>query len=737
MRLYGTFDEGAGLTSIEIPNSVTEIDAAFDTPNLDSVVVHWKTPIVVDANAINRKSANAVLYVPYGTKSLYESADVWKDFGQIVEMSPENRTYDNMLSISDAKGFVGSQVVLPVCMNNTADISAVQFDLYLPEGITLAQDEGGFDPVEIAGRTTAKKHSTLETSLLQNGAIRILCASNKNYTFEGNEGAILNLTLNIGSEVTDGDYFITIKDVILSTAASVGYEQPVFTSKLSVSSYEMGDLNKDTKINVVDYTALVSMIMGTDGGAFPLELADFSGNGKVDVTDLTAIVNKIMNGASSSAKSVKRTALKSAAAPEENRLSLIPFAIAPGEEKEVSLQMFNTAEISAYQTDVVLPEGIEIVKDEDDFYLVEVSTRTTYKKHNTMEAEDQTDGSIRLMCASSKNAVFDGNEGEVAVITVKASSTLEPGVYNITLKNTILSTADSYGYEPEPSIHSAIVGSPEIASATLHGDYTADAISELITALASNTVLSAIDFTEATSVDASTKIETGNKNLLLYVNEGTSLKNSQNVVEGDECESLVLTDGYNFAAPKAFTAVSASYSRTAPSTYGTIVLPFVPATSGAEFYELTGVSTTAFEFQKVAEPVAGVPYLFTATSDEFSATDAEIEAADAGSTTVGGWTMQGTYTKQVFSAEDDAYAVSDDKVYHNTGTLTMNPFRAYFTGGTASAPMSISIDGTTVIGTVENGELTTGGAAYNLAGQQVNKSYKGIVITNGKKEIRK
>ena len=332
---YSAFYGCIGLTSITIPNSVKSIgNYAFKCAGLTDLYVSWKTPLVINAFVFD-ETYSLTLHVPYGTKLLYESADVWKDFGKIVEMFPENQTYDNMLSISDAKGFVGSQVVLPVCMNNTADISAVQFDLYLPEGITLAQDEGGFDLVEIAGRTTAKKHSTLETSLLQNGAIRILCASSKNYTFEGNEGAILNLTLNIGSEVADGDYFITIKDVILSTAASVGYEQPVFTSKLSVSSYEMGDLNKDTKINVVDYTALVSMIMGTDGGAFPLELADFSGNGKVDVTDLTAIVNKIMNGASSSAKSVKRTALKSAAAPEENRLSLIPFAIAPGEEKEV------------------------------------------------------------------------------------------------------------------------------------------------------------------------------------------------------------------------------------------------------------------------------------------------------------------------------------------------------------------------------------------------------------------
>ena len=34
-------------------------------------------------------------------------------------------------------------------------------------------------------------------------------------------------------------------------------------------------------------------------------------------------------------------------------------------------------------------------------------------------------------------------------------------------------------------------------------------------------------------------------------------------------------------------------------------------------------------------------------------------------------------------------------------------------------------------------QATTDGVAYNLAGQQVNNTYKGIVIQNGKKAIRK
>ena len=650
------------------------------------------------------------------------------------EEPEDNPYYDNMLVLDETIGFTGNQMTLPVSLTNSSSISAVQFDIILPTGITLAKDDDDNAIISLSGRTTAEAHNTIKTFTLEEGCVRVLCASTANDAFSGNNGKILSLTLNVDKGMTEGDYLFKIKNVAMSSPSSECFEQQFFKSAVKVSSYEMGDLNKDRSINVVDYTAMVDMIMHPETSKFPLELADFDSNGKVDVVDITALTTKIMHVASNTAKA--RMASRKNATSAVNRLSLIPFTITPGEEKEISLHMYNDDAISAYQTDIVLPEGLEIVK-EDDYYMVEVATRTTYKRHNTMEAEMLTDGSIRLMCASSKNATFDGNEGEVAVITVKASELLEPGLYDITLKNTTLSTADSQGFDPESCETSILVGSPEIASAALHGDYTADAISELNTALASNAVLSAIDFTEATSVDATTEIKTGNKNLLVYVTDGTSVKNSQNVVEGDECESLVLTDGYNFAVPKAFTATSASYSRTAPAAYGTIVLPFVPTTSGAEFYELTGAGTTSLEFQKTVSPMAGTPYLYSATSDDLTAANAEVAVSEAGRVTASGWTMWGTYSKKVFNAEDNVYAVSEGKLYHNTGTLTMNPFRAYFTGSAPGASMSINIDGTTVIGTIENGELTSDNTAYNLAGQKVGKSYKGIVITNGRKEIRK
>lgn len=62
------------------------------------------------------------------------------------------------------------------------------------------------------------------------------------------------------------------------------------------------------------------------------------------------------------------------------------------------------------------------------------------------------------------------------------------------------------------------------------------------------------------------------------------------------------------------------------------------------------------------------------------------------------------------------------------------------TGNTAAAPVFYSINiggGTTGIGQVEVEMAAENGAIYNLAGQRVATSYKGVVIKNGKKYVNK
>ena len=81
---------GKEVTSIVIPSSVTSLgNYAFQKcSTLQSVYVSWPTPISA-GNAfyeVNRK--NCTLYVPQGTEQDYFLADVWGDFGNIVEYDP-------------------------------------------------------------------------------------------------------------------------------------------------------------------------------------------------------------------------------------------------------------------------------------------------------------------------------------------------------------------------------------------------------------------------------------------------------------------------------------------------------------------------------------------------------------------------------------------------------------------------------------------------------------------------
>ena len=74
------------LKSVIIPLSVTSIgENAFRAcPQLSKVTVEWHEPLDVPANTFEGVDvANATLYAPKGTTTLYKNADVWKKFGTI------------------------------------------------------------------------------------------------------------------------------------------------------------------------------------------------------------------------------------------------------------------------------------------------------------------------------------------------------------------------------------------------------------------------------------------------------------------------------------------------------------------------------------------------------------------------------------------------------------------------------------------------------------------------------
>ncbi len=86
------FRDCNSLTSIKIPSSITNIgtSAFFNCSSLSSLYVLSPNPIVLPSTSnvfYNINNASCTLYVPIGSKAKYQSATLWKDFQNIVEMS--------------------------------------------------------------------------------------------------------------------------------------------------------------------------------------------------------------------------------------------------------------------------------------------------------------------------------------------------------------------------------------------------------------------------------------------------------------------------------------------------------------------------------------------------------------------------------------------------------------------------------------------------------------------------
>ena len=79
--------EGTGIHSITLPESLDSLgtDVFKDCPNLTSIKVLATTPPKTFNSFNEDVTGSCILYVPKGTKELYEAADGWKEFGTIRE----------------------------------------------------------------------------------------------------------------------------------------------------------------------------------------------------------------------------------------------------------------------------------------------------------------------------------------------------------------------------------------------------------------------------------------------------------------------------------------------------------------------------------------------------------------------------------------------------------------------------------------------------------------------------
>lgn len=109
-----------------------------------------------------------------------------------------------------------------------------------------------------------------------------------------------------------------------------------------------------------------------------------------------------------------------------------------GDTIVIPVSMQNESEITAFQTDVYLPEGFEFVQKNGEY---EVSLSDRKGRDHVIMVSDAPDGALRVLSYSPSLKTFKNNEGELFYITVKVPEGIS-GTYPIWLRNTVLTSTD-------------------------------------------------------------------------------------------------------------------------------------------------------------------------------------------------------------------------------------------------------------------------------------------------------
>ena len=158
----------------------------------------------------------------------------------------------------------------------------------------------------------------------------------------------------------------------------------------------------------------------------------------------------------------------SAIAQSQTKLTVDDFTIKAGETKTLTVNLENPdMTVTLVQFDLELPEGLSIPKDEDDEYLIGMTSRAS-KKHTL----DYNAKNGRVLLSSSSNKTLSGTSGAIITIDLTAAATFETGT--ITLKNIEIVSPDNTAENPVVSKPDDVViniGASGIAGVTMSNEY--------------------------------------------------------------------------------------------------------------------------------------------------------------------------------------------------------------------------------------------------------------------------
>ena len=204
------------------------------------------------------------------------------------------------------------------------------------------------------------------------------------------------------------------------------------SSSFSVSS----NLMSDGSVRILGYSTQGESIKGNQGALVRISVrasSDFSGG-------YIKLKNSIFSDVNNRDVKLDNSQLF-VGTKEQNDVSVKGGDISPEVSKAFSLELSNESEMTAFQMDVVLPNGLSLDLSK---------TRLTGRCGNhQLQTKQLGNGKVRIICMSSDNTSISGNIGSVIELWIKADKGIA-GNQIVKLENIIFSDVKARTYRMDP-----------------------------------------------------------------------------------------------------------------------------------------------------------------------------------------------------------------------------------------------------------------------------------------------
>jgi len=296
---------------------------------------------------------------------------------------------------ADNETLVGTKDILSIELQNQDDVKLCQFDLRLPDGVSVVtMNNGKFD----AALTERAESHRVSSTRLSNGDYRFVISSLDNDSFVGNSGTLMNIGLDISATMEAGEYSVKVLNAELSVpdGNDLLVVRPKDTeSKLIVKSYTPGDVNNDGSVSVTDVGCAINYILEQVPSAFVFEAADMNGDKSVSVTDVGMIINLILSDGAASRRTEHPTM-------KDARISLMSV------EEGYELLLEDTDDFIGFQFDAEVA-GEATLSD----------VKLTGDSDHLLTCRKLGNGKWRVVCYSPTNSSFSRDEATLLTLNTE------------------------------------------------------------------------------------------------------------------------------------------------------------------------------------------------------------------------------------------------------------------------------------------------------------------------------